>query len=106
MALKPLCLIMAIALCSAQDTSSAVIPAKVLTTTDDSCPTESQRSEVRRQLNEEVLQALAQYTPASSCSDLPADSPSGYYWIRPVTDQPAVASYNAQKTHCLSCTPT
>ena len=59
--------------CSAQDTSPTTPAA------DAACPA--------------LLTGQTRYTPVSSCSALPADSTSGYYWIRPVTDQPAVQLY-------------
>ena len=69
MASQLLCLIAAMVLCSAQVSASS----------DGSCPAK--------------LAGKSQYTPASSCSALPADSTSGHYWIRPVTGQPAVRLY-------------
>ena len=92
-------LVVAVA-CFAQNglTQPVEFPVKMFRRTNGLCPSEEQRAEIRQEINREVLAALAtpgltQDNPASSCSALPANSPSGYYWILPATGQPAVQLY-------------
>ena len=81
---------------SAVDLGSATFPVKV-TGADGVCPSEEQRAEIRQQIMNETLSLLTPGrtagNPATSCSAIPAGSPSGYYWILPATGPPAVQVY-------------
>ena len=92
-----LVLVVVVAACSAQN-AAVTFPVKIINVTNGVCPSEEQRAEIRRELNSEVLAALSTLglTPnnsASSCSALPANRPSGYYWILPTSGPPAVQLY-------------
>ena len=57
------------------------VPVKVLNSgPDNTCPSESQVISARNELKI-INTGLTEDNPASSCSTLPADSTSGYYWI-------------------------
>ena len=89
--------------CSAQDvlpvsnSVSTPFPVKLVNTTNGACPSEERWNEARGQLTREVLTTLnlglSQDYPASSCSALPANRPSDYYWILPASGPPAVQLY-------------
>ena len=76
-------LFLTLELCIAQQPRT--VPVKVLNSgPDNTCPSESQVTSARNELN--IINnitniGLTEDNPASSCSTLPAYSPSGYYWI-------------------------
>ena len=89
-----LSLLVAVAVCCGKVMPQSIIPVKVIPTAGGACPSESERIEAISQiLKENTFTGHTQDTPASSCNVLPSDSPSGYYWIRPATDQPAIQLY-------------
>lgn len=71
------------------------IPAYVIQETAGAgtCPSEEKLNEAKHQLRMSVLSSLTNCSNVSSCSDLPTNSPNGYYWIQPATGQPAVQVY-------------
>ena len=85
--------------CFAQNglTQPVQFPVKMFRT-NGVCRSKEQRAEIICEINSEVLAALStlgltQDNPASSCSAIPANRPSGYYWILPATGPPAVQLY-------------
>ena len=72
-------LFLTLELCIAQQPRT--VPVKVLNSgPNNTCPSESQVIRARNELNI-VNTGLIEDNPATSCSTLPADSTSGYYWI-------------------------
>lgn len=82
-------LFLSFAVCAAQgelSSSPILVPVQAMNSTSDStCPSEFEHAEARQQLKTIILSALDEYSrsanPLSSCSDLPPNSTTGYYWI-------------------------
>ena len=74
-------LFLTLELCIAQQPRT--VPVKVLNSgPDNTCPSESQVTSARNELiNSFINFGLTEDNPATSCSILPANNPSGYYWI-------------------------
>lgn len=89
--------------------STIVIPVQVINSTSDgACPSEILLAAAKQQAKAEVASALndccnnigTEANPLNSCSDLPADSPAGYYWVLPSTGPPAVQRYCNTPSGC------
>ena len=72
--------------------------------TDGVCPSEDQLAGARQATKEQIASTLyrepTEDNPASSCNDIPASRPSGYYWILPATGPPAVQMYCDFRRQC------
>lgn len=88
-------------LCS-ESATALVVPVQIInSTTHGVCPSGAKIEEAKQQLREDISSALersryplgAAANPASSCSQLPADSPAGYYWIQPAIGTQPVQLY-------------
>ena len=83
---------------AADSSSPLTVPVQAIkSTSNDTCPYRAELAEATRLMTADVLATLipglTEPNPASSCSALPANSASGYYWILPATGPPAVQMY-------------
>ena len=73
-------LFLTLELCIAQQ--PRIVLVKVLNSgPDNTCPSESQIISARNELINTFINIGAENNPATSCNTLPANNPSGYYWI-------------------------
>ena len=73
-------LFLTLELCIAQQPRT--VPVKVLNSgPNNTCPSESQVIRARNELINTFTIGLTEDNPATCCSTLPANNPSGYYWI-------------------------
>jgi len=77
---------------TSQADDAALLLPRVLNATEQTCPPDELRNAARMGLNQDIRTLLhnniicpaAQMvaSPAASCSEISADCPSGYYWVR------------------------
>ena len=90
-------LLLVITSCCAQSPPVSIPMQTIPTRTDSVCPSQDQLAGVMQATKERIISTLIpgliEGYPASSCTEIPANVSSGYYWILPATGPPAVQVY-------------